>query len=162
MTHHQLAEKLGCLIRQERKITHEILELINSCLERRTFLELGFSSMFDWLTKNSYPSTKSKAKDKVQKPIKSASATRRVTKAGTRVLVIREANAECTFKDPKTGKVCGSRFQVQVDHITPKALGGDDEAKNLRLLCRQHNLLMAEKALGKTLMQRYWQDPRSS
>lgn len=54
----------------------------------------------------------------------------------------------CTYKDPRTGKICGSTYQLQVDHIYPKALGGSDEPENLRSLCRKHNLLMAEKMLG--------------
>jgi 5-methylcytosine-specific restriction endonuclease McrA len=54
----------------------------------------------------------------------------------------------CTYKDPKTGKICGSTYQLEVDHIYPKALGGSDRASNLRALCRKHNLLMAEKILG--------------
>jgi hypothetical protein len=54
----------------------------------------------------------------------------------------------CTYKDPKTGKTCGSTYQLEVDHIYPKALGGSDRTSNLRALCRKHNLLMAEKALG--------------
>jgi 5-methylcytosine-specific restriction endonuclease McrA len=60
----------------------------------------------------------------------------------------------CTYKDPRTGKVCGSTYQLQVDHIYPKALGGSDRPENLRGLCRKHNLLMAEKTLG-TWVKRY-------
>jgi 5-methylcytosine-specific restriction endonuclease McrA len=57
-------------------------------------------------------------------------------------------DGSCTYKDPKTGKICGSTYQLQVDHIHPKALGGSDRDENLRGLCRKHNLLMAEKKLG--------------
>jgi hypothetical protein len=54
----------------------------------------------------------------------------------------------CTYKDPKTGKICGSTYQLEVDHIYPTALGGSHRKNNLRTLCRKHNLLMAEKTLG--------------
>jgi hypothetical protein len=57
-------------------------------------------------------------------------------------------DGSCTYKDPKTGKICGSTYQLQVDHVHPKALGGSDRSENLRSLCRKHNLLMAEKTLG--------------
>jgi 5-methylcytosine-specific restriction endonuclease McrA len=60
----------------------------------------------------------------------------------------------CTYRDPKTGKTCGSTYQLQVDHIYPKALGGADGARNLRVLCRKHNVHMAEKTLG-TWVRRY-------
>lgn len=70
------------------------------------------------------------------------------TKAGTR----REVKAEspfCTYQDPETGQICGSTYQLEIDHIQPRALGGTDKRENLRILCKQHNLLMAEKTLGK-------------
>ena len=47
----ELAQKLSQLIQTERATTNEILKLINLSLERRAYLELGYSSMFDWLTK---------------------------------------------------------------------------------------------------------------
>lgn len=55
----------------------------------------------------------------------------------------------CTYKDPVTGRVCGSRYQVQVDHCRPRAMGGGNEAENLRAYCAVHNRLAAEQVLGK-------------
>jgi hypothetical protein len=60
----------------------------------------------------------------------------------------------CTYRDPQTGRICGSTYQLQVDHIYPRALGGADRESNLRALCRKHNLHMAEKKLGNWV-QRY-------
>jgi 5-methylcytosine-specific restriction endonuclease McrA len=45
----------------------------------------------------------------------------------------------CQFMDSKTGRVCGSRFNLEVDHIQPKWDGGSHDAGNLRVLCRAHN-----------------------
>ncbi len=77
------------------------------------------------------------------------------SRAAIRGTVIQDSNASCTFKNPQTGEVCGSRYQVQIDHIIPKSLGGTDEPDNLRALCRNHNLHAAEKLLGKKLMEKY-------
>ncbi|WP_415061509.1 HNH endonuclease [Bdellovibrio sp.] len=60
-----------------------------------------------------------------------------------RELFIR-ADHRCQFKS-RNGKTCGSTYQLQIDHIFPKALGGVDHPQNLRVLCRSHNLLMAER-----------------
>ena len=76
-------------------------------------------------------------------------------KAAVRLAVIQQSNGACTFKDPLSGQVCGSRHQIQIDHIVPKAMGGTDEPSNLRSLCREHNMHEAEKKLGKHLMERY-------
>lgn len=58
----------------------------------------------------------------------------------------------CTYQDPVTGRVCGSRFQVQPDHIRPVALGGSSEPDNLQLRCKSHNLWEAISKLGKQTM----------
>jgi hypothetical protein len=52
----------------------------------------------------------------------------------------------CTYKDPLTGKKCESSHLLEFDHILPVAHGGRATEENLRLLCRAHNQLMAEKA----------------
>ena len=70
-------------------------------------------------------------------------------------LAIQKADGRCEYKDPITGKVCGSRFLIEADHIKPKYLGGTDEPDNLRCLCRPHNRLEAERKLGKPLMNHY-------
>jgi hypothetical protein len=298
MTNYELAEELAKLVRQERKITNEILTLIHVALERRSYLELGFSSMFDWLVKgfgyshsaayrrieaarlmkavpevsamledgqvnlttlskaqsiiknhekltgnkvspdekseiigkienktteqteqvlfSLFPEVKDAEKREQRRPIDentsrvsvnlpneaveslqrakeilshkfphasdgdiiayalnflvaktepvtqsaAAPASKRVrsedhTKAGARRMIFKKYQGRCCFKDPLSGRICGSRYQVQTDHIIPRALGGSDHPSNLRLLCRQHNLLLAEKSFGKRHMERY-------
>jgi hypothetical protein len=45
----------------------------------------------------------------------------------------------CEHLQPTSGVKCESRFQLQIDHVIPKAKGGGDEIENLRLLCGVHN-----------------------
>ena len=45
----------------------------------------------------------------------------------------------CSYVDRGSGRRCGSRHQVQIDHILPFALGGSAEPGNLRLLCAAHH-----------------------
>ena len=61
---------------------------------------------------------------------------------------------QCTFVAPD-GTRCESR-RVQVDHIDPFANDGATEMSNLRLLCGGHNCLMAERTMGRHVMQPYW------
>lgn len=46
----------------------------------------------------------------------------------------------CGYVSPITGKRCGTRHRLQIDHIRPYCLGGSSsDPKNLRLLCAVHN-----------------------
>ena len=66
--------------------------------------------------------------------------------------VLREVSArdgeQCTYLDA-AGNRCPARGFLELDHIRPKALGGGDEALNLRLRCRAHNRLHAEQVFGR-------------
>ena len=69
--------------------------------------------------------------------------------AETRRQVWIRAKGKCEFKN------CGSHYQLEVDHIIPKALGGSNELSNLRFLCRKHNVFAATKEFGKKHMEKF-------
>ena len=45
----------------------------------------------------------------------------------------------CSYVDPHSGRRCGSRFLLELDHIVPFALGGSAEPGNLRVRCAAHH-----------------------
>ena len=48
-------------------------------------------------------------------------------------------DGRCAWRD-LDGTVCGSKDWIEYDHLRPFAKGGrSDDARNIRLLCRQHN-----------------------
>ncbi len=47
----------------------------------------------------------------------------------------------CSYVDPHSGRRCGSRYRLEIDHIVPFALGGGAEPANLRVRCRAHHRL---------------------
>ena len=61
----------------------------------------------------------------------------------------------CQFKDPITGQICGSRFQLEIDHINMVCHGGDNDPSNLRLVCRNHNQWLATEKLGSQHMEKF-------
>ena len=65
------------------------------------------------------------------------------------------AKESCAYVEEKSGRRCGSTYQMEIDHIVPKAQGGTGDPENLRCLCKQHNLLEAERRLGKNFMKKY-------
>ncbi|MGC3999667.1 MAG: HNH endonuclease [Anaeromyxobacter sp.] len=57
----------------------------------------------------------------------------------------------CTYVSPD-GRRCCSRWQLELDHIDPEAMGGLPTAANLRLRCRGHNLWAAVQTYGREKM----------
>ncbi|HET9598048.1 MAG TPA: HNH endonuclease signature motif containing protein [Anaeromyxobacteraceae bacterium] len=60
----------------------------------------------------------------------------------------------CTWLGPD-GQRCESRWKLELDHVRPVALGGTSDAANLRLLCRAHNRLHAERVFGADHIARF-------
>jgi hypothetical protein len=58
-----------------------------------------------------------------------------------------------------SGELCGSTYQVEVDHIDLVALGGVATVETCRCLCRGHNQLHARQVLGDAVMDRYAREP---
>ncbi|WP_413574626.1 HNH endonuclease [Bdellovibrio sp. HCB290] len=58
--------------------------------------------------------------------------------------LLRNANYQCEF-NCVGGKCCTSKYQLQIDHRLPLALGGSNDESNLRVLCRTHNLAEARR-----------------
>jgi len=67
------------------------------------------------------------------------------------VTVKREAytrdGGRCSFVST-TGRRCMAQAFIQLDHVTPFARLGGADVRNMRLLCRAHNLLHARRCFG--------------
>ena len=74
--------------------------------------------------------------------------------AAIRREVWKRDGGRCTFEGPD-GHRCGSRWQLELDHILSVALGGTSTVENLRLRCRAHNMLHAEQVYGREHMDRF-------
>ena len=60
-------------------------------------------------------------------------------------LVWARDQGRCSYVNPKTGRRCGSRYMIQMDHIKPYSLGGLSTKENMRLLCAGHNRFRARQ-----------------
>lgn len=59
--------------------------------------------------------------------------------------------AECTYEGTNKRR-CEARARLEFDHVVPIARGGLSTAKNIRLRCRPHNQLDAERTYGEAFM----------
>ena len=62
------------------------------------------------------------------------------------------AGYRCEYRDPD-GTRCHSRTGLEVEHVLPFALYRSHDEKYLRLFCRPHNRLSAEKVFGVAFIQ---------
>lgn len=81
------------------------------------------------------------------RPARSGAAGRYIPAAVRRAVWARD-DGRCVWRH-EDGTPCGSRDAIEYDHVIPYAKGGRTEYRNLRLLCRAHNRLAAERAFPR-------------
>ena len=80
------------------------------------------------------------------------SASRRYIPVQVKNAVWQRDGGRCTFVAPD-GQRCDATKYLQFDHVIPVARGGKSVVGNLRLRCRGHNQLEAERIFGKQFME---------
>jgi len=66
--------------------------------------------------------------------------------------VTKRDSGRCSYIAPD-GTMCCETRNLEYDHVFPFALGGKSTVENLRLVCRAHNQLYAERVFGKERIQ---------
>jgi len=78
--------------------------------------------------------------------------------------VLREVYArdggQCTFVSAE-GRRCSARGLLEVHHVMPHALGGAASVDDLRLICRAHNALLAQRDYRRDFMLRKLRQERA-
>ena len=67
--------------------------------------------------------------------------------------VVKRDGGRCTFVGDDKRR-CGTRKDLEFDHVTPVAKGGRTTVENLRLRCRRHNQVEADRVFGEGFMER--------
>jgi hypothetical protein len=65
----------------------------------------------------------------------------------------------CTFVS-ETGRRCESRWDLEYEHVQPFGRGGQASVSGIRLLCRAHNQLEAERTYGVEFMSQKLKEAR--
>jgi len=78
---------------------------------------------------------------------------RRHVPAAVRRAVWKRDQGRCTFVGDR-GRRCEARTRLEFDHVDPVARGGGATVERIRLRCRAHNQLEAERAFGEEFMRR--------
>ena len=55
------------------------------------------------------------------------------------------------------GRRCECTVNLEFDHVKPFAHGGEANTMNIRMACKQHNLLYAKDAMGKEFVESHFE-----
>jgi len=143
------------------KVAFTASEELRDKLKRLEALMPGsdLASIIDAAVSEKLERIEAKRFGKVKKPRKSLEAAdtapgvRGISAPVRRFVCERDGN-QCTF-ETLDGRRCPERDRLEFHHDDPYGLGGDRSAKNIRLLCKQHNAYMAELDYGKEKMDQY-------
>ena len=65
------------------------------------------------------------------------------------------SGGSCEYVDQKSGRRCGSRYRLEVEHRIPFATGGSTTLDNCLHYCKTHNLLTAIEFFGEKKIARF-------
>jgi hypothetical protein len=74
--------------------------------------------------------------------------------AEVRRAVWKRDGGRCAWRSAD-GRVCGSTWKLEIDHIEPVALGGGSRLDDLRLACFNHNQFHADQTFGRAHMEKF-------
>ena len=126
--------------KEMRELFEEAKELIGHC---------GMAEVFEKTLREFVE--KRRGSKRRTPPVELKKSIRYIPKA-VKVQVRERDNGQCVFVSDDERR-CTERCGLEVDHVVPFSMGGTREVGNLRLLCRAHNQLYAERVFGKEFMQ---------
>ena len=133
---------------------HEKLERLSALMpgaDLASVVEAAVTEKLERLEAKRFGKTKNP-----RKSIEQADTSRgsRYISAPVKRFVFDRDERQCTFVDQDTRR-CTAREGLEYHHHDPYGRGGDRGADNISLMCSTHNALMAERDLGKDVMDQY-------
>lgn len=120
--------------------------------EAAEVLERALDAVIEQLEKRRFGKGSRTRTARVRSARRANEASERHVPLAVRREVFRRDGGRCMFTG-EAGCRCESRRRLELDHVVPLARGGRSTADNLRLRCRPHNQLEAERVFGREFMQ---------
>jgi hypothetical protein len=108
----------------------------------------------EWMTRLSASrGVRTSGKAATTERARASTARNRHVPAAERCAIWQRDEGRCTFTDDK-GRRCEEQAGLEIHHEHPFARGGPTTVENLRLMCRAHNALFAERDFGREFVER--------
>jgi hypothetical protein len=119
-------------------VTREEFEIFQKLMDRKAHsnFERKYEQLFTALAKAELKKIEGKQREDAS-PQRPGEVSSRAIPVKLKRAIWKRDEGRCQFK--AGDKICGERHGLQLDHITPFALGGPATEENLRLLCGAHN-----------------------
>lgn len=127
------------------RLVHELLGFPFGTGHIAEVLDRALDALLERLEKRKFATTES------PRPARDPATPRTIPAAVKRAVKARDGN-QCTYRN-EHGRRCPERSRLEFEHIRPIARGGTSVVSNIRLLCRAHNQLEAERAFGPQFME---------
>lgn len=127
------------------RLAHELLGLPFGTGHIADVLDRALDVLIESLKKQKFAATEN------PRPARNTTSPRTIPAAVKRAVRSRDGN-QCTHTN-EHGKRCPERSRLEFEHIMPVARGGESTVGNVRLLCRAHNQLEAERVFGEKFME---------
>jgi hypothetical protein len=118
-------------------------------------VKVAVAEKLERLEAKRFAKTKSPRKSLAQTD--TAPTARRIPAAVRRAVHERDGG-RCTYTDGR-GRRCSKRHDLEFHHREPFGLGGAHSPKNVALVCRTHNVLLAEQDYGMEVMAPFRRSP---
>ena len=129
------------LSKEDYECFQEVRNRMSNALGRELTLEAVFSRVLRQVAKTPRKTKKLKG-----------NRTRYIPRAVKEAVSTRD-HGQCTFVSEHGIRCCEKKY-LHLDHVVSFAVGGSNEASNLRLRCPAHNRLHAEQCFGKRNIER--------
>ena len=133
-------------LRDKLELARDLMSHANPSRDVAVVVERAIDLLIAELQKRKFGKTRA-PKRRCREAGHAGSGRPQVTNAARREVLERDG-MRCTYVSPD-GRRCDARAFLELDHVKPRALGGGDDAENLRVRCRAHNQLWAEQAYGR-------------
>jgi len=123
------------------KEVYDEMQAIKAKLSNKIGSSLSLESVFIELVNKFKTTTK-------ERKVNSLNENSRYVPVSVKREVTARDKCQCSYVSP-SGVRCAEKHYLQIDHIKPFGIGGKTNSSNLRLLCANHNQMLARRTFGE-------------